>query len=1032
MKNHLTKWGWITAIIIGTSAAVQAADYLGADGVLQQVVERNAKPEENPPGGDEQTKLRDELKAFSRAATNMAPAAAAKQWLELVDRAVKMQRPGAANISVPGFTPAQFEDLLDALPPPPTWGELAKAIAARPPAKGAARLHEIGLRFLAATLTGDADARNHEIASLSALAKDENGGMAENCRNYLQQIGTALMALSDKPDAVLNSLDHQLAAAAAATRFQQQLEIPNLVAQVGADKAEAFLRKALVTPNVQIGFREPNETSQLAQKLALELMGQLKQPQWGLVNSLSAVGLYEAMEKQFPPATNKVTVVPGLPGVDMSPPDADQDNWQVKEQKQTAQVYYLMGLISKGRTKEAVVVAKKFNGDNTTYMFDEAFKAMQRAGFTEAMDNFFHDLLTQDPLLPFWAEYVEVAAQAGHTARMVADVRSALASADLSGGKKNALHEILFRALLADDNAEAAVGEMRSLMAGGETESESRSLNRGQMGALLARLGVILQKPEWTEEGIKNAHAWLLKPAGRNNSYDSENIPVTLAEILYGLNRGPEAEAVLVDALAAATRQGPDNNYSWRGSRSQQSLAELATIYHKAGRAPDVLDLLEKSPDWGAGDVSELSGICENENLVSLNWLHTGASPLPMSYLAAKALLAEGRNEAAQKIADALLEEFPGLDRGYELLLALQGTNAMARLDELFKRDQFEERPLIWKAHLLREQKQYEAAEKLLRQAIQIDPSDGEEGRGDRMRVYAELAEVRDALGDKKEADFFREVVKAIRMSEDADQLYAVGLLKRAVAMYDEALKHFSDAYCIQSRIAIQLSALGLTAEAEEHYRRAYELMPDSFGRVESHCFGCEKAFDGERPQSIAEKVFTKMAEERPNKPQIHYLLGYLRMEQERYNEARTNYLAAVRLDPDYLNAWVKMQEVSQQILMPPKDRDAIGFNILRLDPLHRHAQPDFERFTDLPGLWNAMVVAAAQQPVVSTNLFELTASKAAMEKKKKEQTRSGFSYSSFSYTRTARGYSPAQAIGETPLVRLAGEMILVGGEMNE
>ena len=112
--------------------------------------------------------------------------------------------------------------------------------------------------------------------------------------------------------------------------------------------------------------------------------------------------------------------------------------------------------------------------------------------------------------------------------------------------------------------------------------------------------------------------------------------------------------------------------------------------------------------------------------------------------------------------------------------------------------------------------------------------------------------------------------------------------------------------------------------------------MPDSFGRVESHCFGCEKAFDGERPQNIAEKVFTKMAAERPDKPQIHYLLGYLREEQERYNEARTNYLTAVRLDPDYLNAWVKIQLVSQQINFTPrrgKVRVTVGPTVTRAPP---------------------------------------------------------------------------------------------------
>ena len=56
----------------------------------------------------------------------------------------------------------------------------------------------------------------------------------------------------------------------------------------------------------------------------------------------------------------------------------------------------------------------------------------------------------------------------------------------------------------------------------------------------------------------------------------------------------------------------------------------------------------------------------------------------------------------------------------------------------------------------------------------------------------------------------------------------------------------------------------GTVAEALEHYRRAYELMPSSFGRVESHCFGCESVFQSAEAQSIAEQVFTDIIRKSP------------------------------------------------------------------------------------------------------------------------------------------------------------------------
>src|SRR5439155_1615231 len=195
--------------------------------------------------------------------------------------------------------------------------------------------------------------------------------------------------------------------------------------------------------------------------------------------------------------------------------------------------------------------------------------------------------------------------------------------------------------------------------------------------------------------------------------------------------------------------------------------------------------------------------------------------------------------------------------------------------------------------------------------------------------------------------------VAAICESEMADRLQEAGLLKREVKMYEDSLKHFADAYCIQSRLAVQLADLGLHEQAEEHYRRAYELMPESFGRVESHCFGCERAFDGEKAQSIAEKVFTSLAKTAPQKPQVHYLLGYLREEQNRYAEALAHFREAVRLDPEYLNAWKHIESVGKEFPLSAADKDAVTLNIIRLDPLGRHGgREGFQNMTDLAALW--------------------------------------------------------------------------------
>jgi tetratricopeptide (TPR) repeat protein len=1002
-----------------------AQDYAGAAAVLQKVADQSAKPEADTQKTDERSKLRDELTAFQGASATLPAAEAAQRWLGLADRAAKLSGPQMTlNEPVPAITSAE---LFEALPPPADWPELARAIATRPAAKGDGQIREIGLQLLAAALTGNQDDRQHVIADLQAKTTKADMAAAFRYKSALDRLNEATLTLSDDPDVVLKSLERRLSSMR--EDRNPPLRVPNLVSIAGAAKAEAFLRRALLQRNVTLEFEVPDETSRLAQKLALEMIDQLPSPQWGLINSLDSIDLYAAMDKHF--GAHDTNSAPDQEPGDMSV----MNNYGEGSQKTQAQVYYLLSLISHNRTKEAVVVAKKLGNQGQIYMPEEAFKAMDRTGYTAALDDFFYEVLSQDPGLPFWDEYVLLAARTGKTDRMLKLARAAAANDDLSSGRKTAIHQNLAKALLAADELDEGVAQIRALLAATNTPAPSDNINAeagaGELGIDLARIGMLTERPEWTDEGIKAAQTWLADEHQSQDTWESPQVAASLAAVLSDLKRGPEAEAVLTDALTRVVRaNAAQQNNAWNNDNTTaQLLTELAMLYDKAGRSADVLALLDQAPWWGAKDVNELFQLQAGENRVALAWLHAQATTISLPCLAARALAATGRKDEAMKITDALLNHEPGIDRGYELLLQLGGSNVIPRLDEQFARDQFEERPLIWKAHVLRQQGQLEEAEKIARQAIAIDPSDGEEGPGDRMRAYTELADVLEERGAATEAQTYRGAVTAIRLSEQADQFYLAGLLKRAIKMYEESLTHFADAYCIQSRLAIQLSALGLNQQAEEHYRRAYELMPDSFGRVESHCFGCERAFDGEHAQSIAEKVFEKIAAERPNKPQVHYLLGYLREEQEEYNEAASNYLDAVRLDPDYLNAWSRLQGIGANILMPAPRRDEVLFNILRLDPLQRHSNPDFGRASDLVRLWNTVAAGASRRPPKTPPLLTLTASKAALESKKKTSPNR---FEEFTYTERLnseqKGLTPGAAIAQTPFVMVAGELLGVEG----
>jgi tetratricopeptide (TPR) repeat protein len=151
---------------------------------------------------------------------------------------------------------------------------------------------------------------------------------------------------------------------------------------------------------------------------------------------------------------------------------------------------------------------------------------------------------------------------------------------------------------------------------------------------------------------------------------------------------------------------------------------------------------------------------------------------------------------------------------------------------------------------------------------------------------------------------------------------------------------------------------------------------------MESHCFGCEGVFRGKQAEGIAERVFRQLLVKTPEKPQVHYLFGILRQEQERYGEALTHFRAAVKLDPDYLNAWKEIESVGEHVQLPQADHDAAALNTLRLDPQLRHSSPDLSGVSDLRALWAAVEAALKlQPPPVPKTLYPLPASRAELER---------------------------------------------------
>ena len=927
-------------------------DYRGADGVLQSVAASTGKPVAGTEATDTPAKLKHDLKNYRATSGKMAPDQAAESWVKFVDRFLSLHVDRDSVVWY-GADPTDldsdsitFQQVVASLPPPPAWDPLVKRLQQRATNKELLP-STLVLTAMAHWLKGDVTGSITDLQSLSTAPTSH----AMNEYYAISGIQSGLIRGSDNGDEVLAVLRRRVQNDAKAG-YAPSLQVPDLITLLGEEKATDFLREALRTEKAEISVQGGEATRKLARKLALAMVAELPVPQWSLAKSLDSTELYEALTKKFP--------------------SSGQDRYE----RQVAQSYYLLGLIAAHRSADAVNFAMTLT-DMSRSISDEAISALERMGRTRDLAEFFHDLLEKNPNLPFWGTYVDLAAKAFETDKMVALAESAAHRQDLNEKQRRLVLIQLHRAYLAADKIDKAIEILRQEIAAnhGGAASDSSDYNFSYReyddpGLRLVSVGEVLDRKDLVEEGIRAVRQ--VTPVGGDARLKQKRVERLnrLAAELIGLNRGREAEDVLIEALELA----PDlSKTQYSESVQPETLSLLVALYHRANRPADILTLLTKAPQWNAKDLSALLS----------RTVTIGRTSDYIAQFAADALLESGRSAEANQIVDALVKRHGGYDPAYEYLVKQNAASEMIpRLDQLFALDGFEERPLIWKARLLADQGKLDDAEKCARQAISIDPSDGEEGPGRRMQAYAVLADIREKQGDQKEADSMRKAVTAIRHSEDADRFYDAGLISRAVKMYEEALSHFSDAYCIQSRLALRMVETGDLAGAEEHYRRAYELMPDSFGRVESHCFGCERAFDGERAQSIAEKVFTELAAKRSDKPQVHYLLGYLRNIEGRYAEALPEFRQAVKLDPDYLNAWKELGDIGEKMHLPAADRESIEFSKLRLDPQGRHSSFRVSAISDFKKAWAALENAAQTAPKVPEKLFPLTASSEEMQRR--------------------------------------------------
>ena len=932
-----------------------AQDYEGADKLLERL--RANEGQALDPAG----LLRKQLALFKAESRMLTPEVAARRWLELFDAFVKI--PSESLYAQDYNKRLDLDSLIEALPPSTSWAALAAEIDARKPAKNGTNA---ALKLLVWTLRGMPGDMPEVLANVQSALADNDAWLQQDESEQaaeLERLSGELLRRGgkflDEISAFRKELEIMEKDKASSSNY---LSVPEL-AGVASD-AEALLTRVLKCA-AELSFSD-EPTSKLAAKLVLADPVILGRPQWSLVTSPADAALYETMWKRFPKDEERSDRhrVAGYYIISLITADKLQE----------ARKVLFSEMASPSRDSSDTVISSIDSGDSATVRKTRAFLA---------------DLLTAVPELPLWKDYLFLSAQENAIPEVIALMRTAMDRMPENTFLQRATEEALLNSYLATDQIQPAVAMIQTRLKAGPGEIAAmgdlekaavqkrlkalgvdvtpellRNLTKlpgsaeevveghVRLAMKLTTLGRLSKRPEWVNEGLAAALAQV--DSLRSNTWSGSAYTDELAVALVENDRGPEAEKLVTGRLMKLKGGSDRSSYEVKST-----LAALVYIYRQAERWEDIVKLLDGCDFWGTDDLSKLADV----NFKSFS----------LQLMAAEALAKVGKKDVALQLVQRVIPKYSGNDAVYQLLLALNPPDLETQLDKAYAANRFEERPLIWKAKVQLDSGRTDEADKTIHAAIAIDPSDGEQGKGDRMRAYSVLAEVLEKKGDAEQAKIMRGAVEAIRISEDADDWWGVGLTTRAVKMYQEALDHFADAYCIQSRLALRYSELGDAVNAEKYYQRAFELMPSSFGRVESHCFGCEGIFSGEKSQGVAERVFTRLAKEMPDRAQVFYLLGFLRESQGRMAEALVEFRHAVALDPEYINAWKKIAELAEADLSS-KERDDASFALFRLGA----GNNSLDKVINLPGLWDAVLGLELTLPQpLSGPVYRLAASDA-------------------------------------------------------
>lgn len=349
----------------------------------------------------------------------------------------------------------------------------------------------------------------------------------------------------------------------------------------------------------------------------------------------------------------------------------------------------------------------------------------------------------------------------------------------------------------------------------------------------------------------------------------------------------------------------------------------LLRVYNQLGRHQDVIDLLDKFPNW------------EDDDLIGVNDYISGGPEINVCYEAGRAFIAAGNSEVGLPILRHSLKSSNQIGEAYDFFVKILGNDAaLKELDDLFAADPIDPNPLIWKGKIYLWQGRVKEAEQVTLKAIAIRGFDGDGMVEMDVEAQRLLGSVFTVKGSKRESLKQKSVLEAVRLVALGDKYCDAGLNSRGVRYFKNATITDPNSFSAHIRLAIELYDLGKFEESKPYYRRAFELLPSSYGVIGEPSYRIEsRLFDNSIAKSIAQEVLGAMQNREPRNSRVLYQLGNLKFLQREFSAGTQLLLKAIEIDPSYIAAYTELSGITDETLLTTAQQEEIELGLLKLDP---------------------------------------------------------------------------------------------------